>query len=782
MHYVMLFLLPHLCGSLLAVRGLGQTPPPPAVGGFTGSSECRSCHQDFYARWAPSFHGLAMQPFTTRWAREHLTPQPSPVRIKDHEYRVELNTQEGRMLETDPRGKQDYPIVQVLGGKNVYYFITTLNRGFLQVLPVAYDVRRKEWFDTTLSAMRHFTEVSEEALNWKERPLTFNTGCYKCHVSQLSNHYDLDSDAYHTTWKEPGINCETCHGPGGEHVRTFRAAASEGAKPKALNIISTKQFTHDQINDLCSSCHSKMILLTTTFSPGDRFFDHFDLVAWENPDFHPDGRDLGENYTVTQFRSSACVKDGQLDCLHCHTSSGRNRFTGAQVNHACLPCHADKVSNAPAHSHHSSGSSGNQCVSCHMPTTEFARMRRTDHSMRPPTPAATLAFKSPNACSLCHTNESPQWADQQVRRWWTRDFQAPVLKQAELVTGARRGDWSRLTNILEAIQSPGEKEIYKTSLIRLIRGCERDEVRVVLLGCLKDPSPLIRASSAESLGAQIVPQTVSGLLAATRDDYRLVRVRAAAALAPVSDDLIPITERSFLQRAYTELEAGLLARPDDFLSHYNLGNYYQQRGNPSAAVNSFRAALRLQTNYVPAWINVSLAYNMLQQNNLAEEALRQALQLSPTNAAAHFNLGLLLAELSRFEEAEAGFRAAIKFEPRSAQAAYNLGVLLAAKSHGESINWCRKAAEWQPDEPKYAYTLAFYLQQNGDRSRAIQWLQSFVKRPAADASIFDLLGKLLETSNPAEAAQVYRNAAANERLSASDRQMFTIRAGNLLNK
>ena len=57
------------------------------------------------------------------------------------------------------------------------------------------------------------------------------------------------------------------------------------------------------------------------------------------------------------------------------------------------------------------------CVSCHMPMTEFARMRRSDHSMRPPTPATTLLYNSPNACNLCHTNKDAAWADKLVREW-----------------------------------------------------------------------------------------------------------------------------------------------------------------------------------------------------------------------------------------------------------------------------------------------------------------------------------------------------------------------------
>ena len=112
---------------------------------------------------------------------------------------------------------------------------------------------------------------------------------------------------------------------------------------------------------------------------------------------------MGENYTYTQWLTSPCVKSGQLDCLHCHTSSGRYRFDEAKANRACLPCHQGKVEHPLAHTHHAAGSPGHRCVVCHMPKTEFARMERTDHSMRPPTPAATIAFHSPNACNLCHT-------------------------------------------------------------------------------------------------------------------------------------------------------------------------------------------------------------------------------------------------------------------------------------------------------------------------------------------------------------------------------------------
>ncbi len=102
---------------------------------------------------------------------------------------------------------------------------------------------------------------------------------------------------------------------------------------------------------------------------------------------------------------SPCIKAGELDCMHCHTSSGRYRFKDENHNNACLPCHEEQVANSVEHNHHEEGTEGNKCISCHMPMTSFAFMNRSDHSMRPPAPMATIKYSSPNACNLCHTDK-----------------------------------------------------------------------------------------------------------------------------------------------------------------------------------------------------------------------------------------------------------------------------------------------------------------------------------------------------------------------------------------
>jgi hypothetical protein len=169
------------------------------------------------------------------------------------------------------QGPKKYKIEHALGGKNVYYFLTPFPRGRLQTLPIAYDINKKEWFDTAASGVRHFPGTErEQPVTWLDPAYTFNISCYSCHVSQLTTNYDLKTDTYETTWREPGINCETCHGPSEEHNRVCREAP-KGTVLADLKIISAKKFTADQHNATCSVCHAKMIPLTATFTPGEKF-------------------------------------------------------------------------------------------------------------------------------------------------------------------------------------------------------------------------------------------------------------------------------------------------------------------------------------------------------------------------------------------------------------------------------------------------------------------------------------------------------------------------------
>lgn len=762
-----------LCFSLTAHAGESQPTS------YAGSKSCRECHERFYGLWSGSMHGLAMQPYTETLAKEKLTPQKDDVVINKLRYRAEVGN--GSVLETGPDGQtKQYKITYALGGKNVYYFLTPMDRGRLQTLPIAFDVRKKEWFDTVLSGLRHFPgqQNTEAPVGWKEWPYTFNTSCYGCHVSQLATNYDLKADSYSTTWKEPGINCETCHGGSEPHNEAMRQYP-KGVKPPDtadFRIIRTKKFTPTQHNDACNSCHSKAMPLTAGYKTPERFFDHFDLVTLEDRDFYPDGRDLGENYTQTSWLMSPCVKGGKLHCVTCHTSSGRYRFKKEKFNNACLPCHEERVKNVAAHSRHPADSEGSKCISCHMPKTEFARMQRTDHSMLPPTPAATIAYQSPNACNVCHADKDAAWADKQVRSWAKRDYQAPILKRAALIDAARKRDWTKLPEMLAYINDPKRDEVFATSLIRLLAHCDNQAKIPALRKALSDPSPLIRGSAVEGLGQNPNLELLQDIAAAAGDDYRLVRVRAAAAMAQFPNIRPQGKVKERIDKATEEYLATIMARPDSWDAHYNLGNYYLGQNRLNEALAEYDIAYKFEPQSILTLVNAALAHAKLGEPSKAEERLNQALKITPGSSVALYNLGLLKAEQGDLAAAEKILREAFKADPQLAGAAYNLCVIAAKDRPVEALEWCRKATALRPQEPKYAWTLAYYQQQGGDSVAAITTLETLIKRAPAHVDAYLLLAEIFEKQGENEkAVRIYNRALTEQGISPQSKEYIKSR-------
>ena len=84
-----------------------------------------------------------MRPFAAEWAGTELSPQDSDIQVGDRRYRAVFADGEAFVREKGPDGEKPYRIEYALGGKNVYYFLTPMERGRLQVLPVAYDVHEK---------------------------------------------------------------------------------------------------------------------------------------------------------------------------------------------------------------------------------------------------------------------------------------------------------------------------------------------------------------------------------------------------------------------------------------------------------------------------------------------------------------------------------------------------------------------------------------------------------------------------------------------------------------
>ena len=710
-----------------------------------GSRSCIDCHERFYDLWESSYHGRAMMDFTDAFAKDHLSPCEKYIPVGNDEFQFKLTGKKGVMVQRSTM--RSYPIRHVLGGKYVYYFLTPLEKGKLQTLPLGYDVKKSEWFDITSSSIRFHQELPDEALPWTDRRYTFNTACFSCHVSQLTSKYDISNDSYETTWLESGINCETCHGPAEEHNRIFTEAQKNGTSPDSLYL---KTFTQsrgssaDIVNATCAYCHAKMISLTEEYIPGEDFFQHFDLVGPEHPDFYPDGRDLGENYTYTSWLMSPCVKNSDMDCLHCHTSSGRFRQKD-DPNSSCLPCHAERVAQATEHTHHQPTSPGNVCINCHMPKTTFARMTRSDHSMRPPVPAATRAYSSPNACNDCHTTESPEWSESFIQEHFSGKFQKETMMWANYLDQLRNGNTDNLNDILPDMLLP-TNEIIQSAMIRGLQNIHDERVIPLLLYFIKTSSPLVRSSAATTLGDYLNEATILALCKATQDTVRLVRVRAAAELLSIDHENIPQEYFSSLATAIKEYENSLNTYPDQEASHFNLGHFHEEQQNFAIAVRDYKRALALRPEFTEASLNLGMLYY---QNGRLDSAMfyfQEAVRHDPENAAANLNLGLLYAELGDVDKAIATLTISFELQ-KTAVTANNLAILYSKFSPLRALDYAKEAYDLQANDPKYVYNYAFYLMDNAKIPEAMNVLEQAIQKDVVSFDIYYLLGSLYKNSN-----------------------------------
>ncbi|MCF7864465.1 MAG: ammonia-forming cytochrome c nitrite reductase subunit c552 [Kiritimatiellales bacterium] len=749
-----------------------------AQGEYVGSSDCLSCHERFYELWSTSHHGKAMQAFSGAFART-LVPMENPIEVVGSKFIIELNASGGVMRETCSDGTtKTYPVLHALGGKNVYFFLVPLDKGKLQVAPIAYNVHTKIWYDSTGSMVRHFgNNIVDQALEWTDRQLTFNTACHDCHISQMRKNYDPNTDSYSTTWKEAGINCEACHGPAEAHVKAAEVAAAKGEKLTDIKLLTFHgDLNAAQRDATCAPCHAKMTPLSRDFTPGELFLDHYDLLSYEDHDFYPDGRDLGENYTQTGWMANPCANSGQLECIHCHTSSGRFRFKD-EPNKACLPCHEKRVDNILAHSHHKAEDNVT-CVDCHMPKTAQAHMHRSDHTFRPPSPAASLEFGSPNACNLCHNNkeaitgnyhghkqEDMQWADRYVKEWHGEKSGAKILELGHIVQACRDGDWNKLPEILAYLDNPACDQAAKVGILRLLVNCPDPEKWSAIRKQLDSPSEWVRSAAAATLQYDESPATTKLLLKAVTDKFRTVRIRAASSLLARNLDGYSEEERKAYEAAHAEYWESLIIWPDRWSTYYNQGIYFDRLGDPAKALAAYDKSMKLRSDVIQPMINASMVYARSGNSTNAYELLQKALKVEPESPMVNFNIALLEAEFGKMADCETHLRAALKADPQMAQAAYNLGVLLCQKNKEEGFQWLASAAGLVPQNWNYLSSYIYFLNQAKRTAEIEAALKTAVASGQAPVdAYFTLAGTYQREGRNAEASEIYKKAMLNPHL------------------
>jgi Flp pilus assembly protein TadD len=121
----------------------------------------------------------------------------------------------------------------------------------------------------------------------------------------------------------------------------------------------------------------------------------------------------------------------------------------------------------------------------------------------------------------------------------------------------------------------------------------------------------------------------------------------------------------------------LQTTPNSAVAHGNLGRVYLDRGQLKAAIDEFKAALKIWPRSFKAHYNLGLAY---EKQGMFEEAISQyevTLKLEPDFANAHFNLGNIYKQEGLLDEATIAYQKVIEIDPNDIEARNNLGVAYA---------------------------------------------------------------------------------------------------------
>jgi protein O-GlcNAc transferase len=146
--------------------------------------------------------------------------------------------------------------------------------------------------------------------------------------------------------------------------------------------------------------------------------------------------------------------------------------------------------------------------------------------------------------------------------------------------------------------------------------------------------------------------------------------------------------------ASTELIMAAISHRESEIYYGNLGNALTARGMHAAAIESFRRAIALRPDYVPAHNNLG---NLLRdQGKLAESAqcFQALIVLKPDYAEAHNNLANVLVDMGELEAAIEHYRIAIRLRPELLEARSNLLFILSYRERFDAAEYMHEAREF----------------------------------------------------------------------------------------
>ncbi|MEM9106043.1 MAG: multiheme c-type cytochrome [Pseudomonadota bacterium] len=625
------FLSVIISGLMLVSSALAQQEEP---ANYVGSATCATCHAAATEAWAGSHHALAW----TVPSSETIIADFDNTRFEHDGAVHEFSNEDGAWLVTItyPDGtKTEYPVHSVVGIEPLQQYLLEIEEGRLQSYDVTWDVLEERWYhlypDQRLPP--------DDGLHWSGPYKNWNGRCAECHATGFTKNYNPLTRTYASTQSEIGVGCEACHGPGSRHLEWAEKNATSPVTPPegyGFSMDFAAAGTEAMIQQ-CAGCHSRREAIGDGNPlPGTSYHDSYTLALLRPGLYHADGQILDEVYVYGSFLQSKMYEKG-VGCLDCHDA--HTAELKADGNGICTQCHSPagnpefptltlKNYDDPEHHFHPVGSEGAQCSSCHMIERTYMGIDgRRDHSFRIPRPDLAPITGSPDACTDCHTDQTPAWAAAEIAK---RYPDSSAREHYGVTLAAGRANPATAREELSALAlDESEPAIARATALWLLSqgadGATADKVAPLL----QDEEPLVRAA-AISVQNAIPPQfRVQRTLEMLDDPVRMVRIEAAKSMLNAPIARLPGQMQEKMERAMDEWRGSLAARFDFPETHMVLGGMALTMRNIEGAKGAFREAVRMDPQNEDAWVMLTRIAAAVEGRDATVDVLDEALQILP---------------------------------------------------------------------------------------------------------------------------------------------------------
>ncbi len=600
----------------------------PSRNAFAGAERCKECHEKKYERWSLSWHARALS-----------LPQPQFTVGRYDGSRYRGSSSDASMLKkagtlfmhtADENGtSHDYPVQWLIGGKRMQDSVTVFPDGRWQVLPVYFHVTGKgEWVD--YNEKKQGIIGPKHPFFWTNFRRMASHECLTCHVTGLDVSYERSTQQWRTSFVDPGVACESCHGPGALH--SFTEKKADIVRPSAL--------TPEANLAVCGQCHGPREPLFPLFDskhrfrPGESYDDKFEALVVvdgkaRSGEFFADGRPSSSSFEYQALLQSRCWRQGKATCLSCHTAPHHkheaNDMKPGSMDESCRTCHPGIAQAVKSHTQHVSAKA-QTCVACHMPRIISGVLDTfPDHSIDVPNPRNTVAHKVPNACNSCHANEKPEAMVAAIEKMWPRAM-ARMSRRNRLADAIDEETAAQSQPALVAIlRDEDEAPTLRGAVAILLAQRFPRQAGPILTPYLQASEPLLRARVIEALGSAQGREVADSIASVLNDKSMLVRERAAVNLSLVAGD----RANAALERLATQPETASLARP-----HLMLAASAMRRNDALRGKAELQKALDLVPYHVEAMLLMADISMTLGEKQKAREWVDQALKVSPQHEGA----------------------------------------------------------------------------------------------------------------------------------------------------